>query len=160
MCRAIKIAIKPGNEGPNLVIDFRPLPMGDCNYMPIVVNIAQDLNNLYIVLYKNWSQIKKNRDWSRNSDALPTNTYRFSASELRNDQRSSRLNFWKYLSTCGAIFVSVPSSYRASSQSVALCGYWNVRSKRGYKQFNRGKLFTNIRVIGEWMQSGGFASEW
>ena len=84
---------KPGNEGPNLVIDFRPLPMGDCNYMPIVVNIAQDLNNLYIVLYKNWSQIKKNRDWSRNSDALPTNTYRFSASELRNDQRSSRLNF-------------------------------------------------------------------
>jgi len=77
-------ALKPGNEGPNLslVIDFRPFPMGDCNYMPIVVNIAQDLNNLYIVLYKNWSQIKKNRDWSRNSDALPTNTYRFSASEL------------------------------------------------------------------------------
>ena len=87
------LTTKPGNEGPNLVIDFRPLPMGDCNYMPIVVNIAQDLNNLYIVLYKNWSQIKKNRDWSRNSDALPTNTYRFSASELRNDQRSSRLNF-------------------------------------------------------------------
>ena len=84
---------KPGNEGLNLVIDFRPFPMGDCNYRPIVVNIAQDLNNLYIVLYKNWSQIKKNRDWSRNSDALPTNTYRFSASELRNDQRSSRLNF-------------------------------------------------------------------
>ena len=52
-------AYKPGNEGPNLVIDFRPFPMGDCNYRPIVVNIAQDLNNLYIVLYKNWSQIKK-----------------------------------------------------------------------------------------------------
>ena len=48
----MQIRTKPGNEGPNLVIDFRPFPIGDCNFRPIVVNIAQDLAKLYIVLDK------------------------------------------------------------------------------------------------------------
>ena len=53
------IADKPGAESRVFVIDLRKFPIGDGNYRPIVVNIAQDLDKFNIVLDKIGSKKKE-----------------------------------------------------------------------------------------------------
>ena len=53
------VASKLGAESPVSVIDSGSALIADCNYRPIVVNIAQDSDNLYIVLYKIGYKSKK-----------------------------------------------------------------------------------------------------